>query len=98
MCIAEEPCEAMSLKHGSERGGIREGSPLLSRTALIWSTPTASASRPSTGPRRVCGLRSRRIAGPGWWPWPTPSSAWRGGRSRMCTCRGSLPNAPIAVR
>ena len=26
----------------------------------------ASAIRPSTGPRHACGLRSRRIAGPGW--------------------------------
>ena len=64
----------------------------------IWSTPTTSVSRASTGPRRACGRRSKRIVGRGWWCWPPPSSAWPGAPFKMCTCRGRLPSAPTAVR
>ena len=60
------------------------------------STPIASVSRPSTGPRHACARRSRPIAGRGSCCWPTPSSAWRGQLSRRCTCPGRLPNVPIA--
>ena len=38
---------------------------------LIWSTPIASASRRSIGPRHACGLRSRLTAGPGSSRWLT---------------------------
>src|SRR6202022_1821893 len=80
MCIAEEPCEATSLTHGSERGGIREGSPLLSSIGLIWSTPTASVNRPSTGPRHASVIRNRPTAGPGLHPVP-PGAAHHRGRA-----------------
>jgi hypothetical protein len=69
----------------------------LTCTGSTWSTPTHSVSRPSTGPRPTCVLRTRLISGPGWWCWPTPSCAWHAAPSPMCTCPGRLPNAPLAV-
>src|SRR3954452_3238853 len=66
--------------------------------ASIWSIPTASASRRSTGPRRASGTPSRPIAGPGWCCWPTPSSAWPAAPSPTCTCLGSDLSAPSAGR
>jgi hypothetical protein len=57
--------------------------------ASTWSIPCASASRPSTGPRRARATPTRPIAGPGWWWRPTPRSAWRARTSPTGACPGS---------
>jgi len=69
----------------------------LSLATVPLSTPTASASRPSTGPRPASATPSRPIAGPGWSCWRTPSSAWPASPSRTGISPGSAPSVrPVA--
>jgi len=53
------------------------------------STPSASSSRRSSGPRPSCALRRRPTAGPGCCWWRTSSSGWHAIMSPMCVYPGS---------
>ena len=57
-----------------------------------WSTPSASASRPSAGPHHGRAIPSRPNGGPGWSWRPMPSCAWPGKSPAISGCRGSGPD------
>ena len=63
-----------------------------------WSTPSASASRPSAGPPHGRATPPTPTAGPGWW-WPaTPHCAWPASSPSTSACPGSGRDHPGGCR
>jgi hypothetical protein len=96
--VPATPCRRRSdRRHHVSRSRPYRLTQNLSLVTVPLSTPTASASKRSIGPRRASATPTRRTAGPGWCCWPTSSSAWPAAPSRIGASPGSDPSVPIAA-